>query len=229
MSRHTISHAGRLFSGAAQFNPVNNAKRGVELTPLFVVDFGAPVASDADGYAQAQAVAGAGNLTLNGALVSGGVGTPDVPRAVQAVSANAGDTTQTLTVTGTDFYDQVVVENIDLNGTTIANGVKAFKTITQIAIDAATAGNVSAGSNGVLGLPVRVGVNGVFQALENDVPVAYGATDFVAGDDTAATATTGDVRGTYAPATLAVQSTLLVKVFDVSSKEGAYGIAQFTG
>ena len=103
-------------------------------------------AADADGIAAAQAVGGAGDLTLNGALASGGVATLDVPRHVSVVSADVGDTTQTATVTGTDRYGNAISEVLTLNGTTTVKGSKNFKTITQVAMSAATVGNVSAGS-----------------------------------------------------------------------------------
>lgn len=107
------------------------------------------VAAVANGIAQAQAVAGAGNLTLNGSLVSGGVATMDVARRVGLVSTGAGDTTQTATLTGTDRFGNVTGEVVTLNGTTAVQSQRDYKTITQIAISAATAGNISAGTTSV--------------------------------------------------------------------------------
>ncbi len=177
--------------------PLADVNRAVEAV-LAVIRLGAPDALDVDGVAAAQAVGGAGNLTLNGALVSGGVATFDVPRAVEVDSSNAGDTTQTATVTGTDEYGVAMTEDIAFNGTTAVAGQKAFKTVTQVAIDAALAGNATCGTTDVLGLPLALADTGfVLAELENNQAATAGTV--VAADGSAATATTNDVRGTYDP------------------------------
>lgn len=106
-------------------------------------------ASVATGIATAQAVAGAGNLTLNGALASAGVANLVTAQRVGIVSANAGDTTQTAAITGTDRYGNTISETVNLNGTTKVNTLQDFLTVTKIAISAATAGNISAGTVGI--------------------------------------------------------------------------------
>lgn len=158
-----------------------------------LVNFGAPKAPATNYFATAQAVAGAGNLTLTTTL------TLDRPRNVTVTSSNAGDTTQTVTVTGTDIYAVAMTETIALNGAATIQGKKAFKTVSRFAVSAATAGNISAGYGDVLGFPVFVPETGfVIAQLENGAAVAG---TVVAGDQTAggATATTGDVRGTWDP------------------------------
>lgn len=168
-------------------------------------DLGSPLTLDADGIAAAQAVAGAGNLTINGALASGGAvnvqtGAGGAPfgRGVQIVSSNAGDTTQTATFTGTDWQGNAVTEQLTFNGVTPVLGAKTFATVTQVAISAALTGNGSAGTTDVLGLPFYVdSVDQVLLELQDHVAAVAGT--FAAGVDAAATATTGDVRGTYDP------------------------------
>lgn len=183
-------------NGAALLNVANQDKMA-GLTAV-KINLGAPAVSDADGAALAQAVAAAGNLTLNGALAAGGVVSFDVARGVVAVSTDIGDTTQALTFTGTDEYGAALVETITLNGTTSVQGKKAFKSVTQIAISAATIGNVSAGTSKVLGFPMFLGdVTDVVAEIEDGAAAVAGA--LVDGDVNAATASTGDVRGTYAP------------------------------
>lgn len=172
--------------------------RTTESALAFVL-LGAPDAAAAAGIAAAQAVAAAGNLSLNGALVAGGAAVFDVPRGVQLVSTAAGDTTQTATVTGTDEYGVTLTETIALNGTVAVFGKKAFLRVTKIAISAATAGNVSAGTSDVLGLPLFLSDAGlVVKELRDGAALTTGV--FAAGDKNTASATTGDVRGTYAPA-----------------------------
>ncbi len=147
--------------------------------------------------AAAQAVAGAGNLTLNGTLATAGVATFGVPRAVQIVSTNAGDTTQIATVTGRDMYGSPMSQAITFNGTTPVFGTKAFSVVTQVAISAAMAGNASVGDSDVLGLPIRSLGRGFVQTAWDNAQVTTGT--YVAAVTSAATTTTGDVRGTFLP------------------------------
>jgi len=148
--------------------------------------------------AAAQAVAGAANLTLNGTLATAGLVTFGVPRAVQIVSTNAGDTTQTATFTGKDYYGVAMTETVTFNGTTPVFGKKAFKTISAVAISAAMTGNASAGDSDVLGLPIRTDSRGYLQTFWDTAFVTTG-TYAAAVTTSPATATTGDVRGTFLP------------------------------
>ena len=103
-------------------------------------------ALDADSAAQAQTPSGAGNLTLNGTDASGGVVTYSAGRILTVLSAG-DDTGKTLTVTGTDVNGDSRTEEIVPANAGTKTGTKYFKTITQIAIDAAAAGNLSVGHN----------------------------------------------------------------------------------
>jgi hypothetical protein len=156
-----------------------------------------PAALVANGIAAAQAVAGAGNLTLNGSLVSNGVAVFDVPRAVSVTSSNAGDTTQTATITGTDFWGVAQTETIAFNGAATISGTKAFKTVSRVAISAALAGNGSAGTTDVLGLPyVLTNISDVVSVKWAGVLAQDASTVVIADATSPATATTDDVRGT---------------------------------
>ncbi len=96
-----------------------------------------PAALSATAVCAAQAIAAAGNATINGSSASGGVATFNACRNFSVVSSSASDTTQTVTVTGTDFWGQAQTCTLTLNGTTTVNGVKGFKTITRVAVSAA--------------------------------------------------------------------------------------------
>lgn len=188
----------------------------------------APDVLDVNGIAEAQAVAGAGNLTLNGALVTGGVAVFDVPRCVEIDSSDAGDTTQTATVTGTDFYGLPQTETIAFNGTTAVAGAKAFATVTQVAISAALTGNATCGTTDILGLPfVLANVSDVV-SVKWDATLAADAGTVAAADATSpATATTNDVRGTYLPSSAADGSKILTftyYILDPDTKAGLYGV-----
>lgn len=186
-----------------------------------------PVALSATAVAAAQAVAGAGNLTINGASATGGIATLDVPRAVSIVSSGAGDTTQTATVFGFDVYGQAMSETIAFNGTTTVNGQKAFRRVTRVAISAAMAGNASVGSTDILGLPYRVTSRNYLITAWDGAQVTTGT--FVAADTTnPATATTDDVRGTYLPPTATNGTrrfTALIYV-QTDSQTTTYGVTQ---
>jgi len=200
---------------------------GVPMSPIFIYDI-VPVALDADGIAQAQAVAGAGNLTLNGALASGGVVVLDVPRTVEIDSSNAGDTTQTATVFGTDAYGNAMTETIAFNGTTAVAGQKAFKTVTRVAVSAVMAGNANVGTTDVFGLPYRVDSRNYVQTAWNGAFVTTGT--FAEADVTSpATATTNDVRGTYAVPDAAdgtKRLTVWMYIEDADTVTGLYGVTQ---
>ena len=159
-----------------------------------------PAALSTTAVAAAQAVAAAGNLTINGASASAGVATFDYARALQIVSSSASDTTQYVIATGTDYYGQPQTEKITFNGTTPVFGNKAFKTISQVAASAALVGNASVGNSNVFGLPYAVTNAGYLLRTGWDNTVADNAGTFVAADATSpATNATGDVRGTFAP------------------------------
>lgn len=200
---------------------------GAPISPVYVYDV-VPVALDADGIAAAQAVAGAADLTLNGALASGGTVTLDVPRTVEIDSSNAGDTTQTATVYGTDVYGAPMTETIAFNGTTAVAGQKAFKTVTRVAVSAAMTGNANVGTTNVFGLPFRVDSRNYIQTAWNGAFVTTGT--FAAADTTSpATATTNDVRGTYAVPDAADGSkrlTVWMYIEDADTTTGLYGVAQ---
>lgn len=203
---------------------------GVPRSAVYVYKI-TPTAIVATGVAAAQAVAGAANLTIDGTLASGGVATLDVPRAVGILSTNAGDTTQTATVYGTDAYGVVTVETIAFNGTTPVSGKKAFKTVTRVAISAAMTGNATVATTDVFGLPYRVDDRGAVQTAWNSAFVTTGT--FAAAVTTnPATATTGDVRGTYnVPSAADAAKILYVWMYlaDEDTNNGAYGIDQFGG
>jgi hypothetical protein len=210
--------AGRNFA-----NNGTASEPGVFMSPINVYNI-VPAALDADGICAQQTLAAAGNALLNGALASGGTVTLDVPRNV--IVDAAGAATAVLTVTGTDVYGIPMSEAITLNGTTAVAGKKAFKTITSIAASAA-ATDFFVGTGDVFGLPIRANSRNYVQTAWNSAFVTTGT--FAAADATTATTTTGDVRGTFAPADAADASkrlTLWVFVLDDDTQTGLYGVAQ---
>jgi len=173
-----------------------------------------PQALVTNNVAASQTPAAAGSLTLTaGTSVKSVVrsdGTTvlqlDLPRAVQLTTVSGTiSTSRNLTVSGYDYYGQPMSEVI-ATGTTssaVANvaGKKAFYQISSIAISGALPVAITVGTTDVLGLPVRVFNVSYVASVKSNNTLAQDAGTFVAADTATATTTTGDVRGTYAPAT----------------------------
>ena len=204
---------------------------------------GTPAVGVATYVVNAQAIAGAVNAPLNASnesIVSGLNGgvklvVMDVPRVLAYKSSNGGDTTQTVTSFGYDTYKMAMTETITLNGTTVVNGLKAFKYVWKVHTSASMAGNLSVGSSGILGMPVAIDAGGLVGTMK--VVSGVQSTDagsFVFADRTAtATALTGDVRGTYAPAATLNSATtgIYVQCFPAMGPHlkvtSTYGVQQF--
>lgn len=200
---------------------------GTEGQATIVLSLGAPALAAANNISTAQAVGAAGNLTITGVLASGGVATLDVPRNVTVKSTDAGDTTQTATVTGTDVYGQAMSELLTFNGTSAVLGAKAFKTVTRIAISALLAGSATAGTGSKLGLPYRPVVGGFIRGRFNEDTSDSGT--YVAPVRTTSTTTSNDVRGTYTPAGTLNASNVVTVVIGVANgpdDSSAFGIGQ---
>jgi hypothetical protein len=118
----------------------------------------AALVNDADGIAEDQTLAAAGNLDLDGALAAGGSVTLSVAQRV-TLTSDADDTGVTFTVTGTNANGQPQTEDITGANAGASSGALHFLTITQIAADGATAGDVQAGvlsANGGVSKIIRV-------------------------------------------------------------------------
>ncbi|CUW38790.1 exported protein of unknown function [Magnetospirillum sp. XM-1] len=187
-----------------------------------LINLGSPNVADADGVAASQSVTIATTplAVINGALATSGVATFDVPRNV--VAAWTG--TAVLTVTGTDEFGNTVVES-SASGTSLA-GKKAFKTVTSASFSANVT-SATIGTGDVLGLPVYLPATGlVLHELEDGATATAGTV--VAGVTTKATATTGDVRGTYDPNSACDGSkgfVLVAAIPDASNR----GVSQYAG
>jgi hypothetical protein len=114
-------------------------------------------AADADGVCTSQTPAAGGeqDLTIDGALSSGGVATFTAARFITIASA-ADDSARTFTVTGTDVNGAVQTETIAGPATTVT-GTSYFRTVTQVTVDDDTAGAITVGmANNALDVVLRV-------------------------------------------------------------------------
>lgn len=230
--RHTVSNADKLYRGKTFYSKYSpDGRRGVEMSHLYFWDLGAVEVADVDGICTAagnQNVS-AGPLTLDGTLVTDGVAVFTTPRNI-IIDSSTTDTTQTATITGTDVYGEVLVEDIAFNSTNAVEGVKAFKTVNSVVTDITLVGDVPIGTADVLGCPVRMEtLNAVIQTTAAGV---VDAPTIVVAVDTTATSTTGDVRGTIkftdSPDGSVVFAVLL-KMNDTYTKLEQFGVAQYGG
>ena len=190
------------------------------------VNIGAPITADADGICAAQDPSGAGNLTLNGvrANSAGTLATLDVPRNITITSA-ADDSALTFTVYGKDEYGVSMTETITGANATVAAGLKAFKTVSRVAVSG-NSGSVQVGFGDVLGIPFFLSDGDlVVKEMEDDTLRTNGT--FVAGVQSEASATTGDVRGTYDPNS-ACNGSLTFRLFILTADPGYLGAPQYS-
>lgn len=203
---------------------VADSYRTVPLTP-YLINLGAPDTADADGFCVSQDLTSAGvfsvSTTAAAAIAAAALaGTADVPRNV--VAAWTG--TAVLTVTGTDEYGNTVRES-SASGTSFA-GKKAFKTVTGISVSANVTG-LTVGTGDVLGLPIALPKIGqVFRELQDGSAATAGTV--VAAVRSTATATTGDVRGTYDP-NAACDGSKAFELFVLVADPTDKGITQYSG
>lgn len=111
-------------------------------------------AGSATAVAAAQAVAGAGNLTINGSAASGGVATigtagTTLPARRVIITSTGSDGSVVFTLYGTNRQGQAQSETITGVTTTPVQSQLDYQTVTRVASSGATVGNISVGTNGV--------------------------------------------------------------------------------
>lgn len=108
-----------------------------------------PTALDADGVCKAQTTAGAGNLTINGDLASGGVATFGEQQRVTLYSA-ADLRALTFTVYGTTKLGDSISEDIAGPNAGTVTTTANFKTVTRVAVDGAVGTNATVGNSNAM-------------------------------------------------------------------------------
>lgn len=152
-----------------------------------------------------------------------------------SITGVASGTGGAFLVRGYDVYGYPLTEQITAGaGVNTVNGVKAFKAITSVTPQFTDAHNYSVGTADIFGF-------GIAAPFFSDVSIFWAsaaitaATGFVAADATTATATTGDVRGTYAVQSasdgtrrlyIAVRPTLSAMVTNPTT--GLFGVANYS-
>ena len=165
-----------------------------------------PQAATTNNIALSQTASGAGAVTLTAGTSTKSVVRQDGTTVIQldlprAVKVNCSTTARAFTVSGYDYYGQAMSELITVaTAGTAVTGKKAFFQVSSATI-AGSATAVLIGTSDVLGLPVRVFNVAYVASVKSNSTLAQDAGTFVAADTATATTGTGDVRGTYAPAT----------------------------
>ncbi len=165
-----------------------------------------PQAAVTNNIALSQTASGAGAVTLTAGTSAKSVVRTDGTTVIQldlprAVKVNCSTTARAFTVNGYDYYGQTMSEVITVaTAGTAVTGKKAFFQISSATI-AGSATAVLIGTSDVLGIPVRVFNAAYIASVKSNSTLAQDAGTFVAADTAIATTTTGDVRGTYVPAT----------------------------
>jgi hypothetical protein len=160
----------------------------------------------------------------------------DCPRAVSITIGAGTITNRNVTINGFDYYGQAMSEVIATGTTqsTTVNGKKAFYVVTSATVSGAVGATTALGTTDILGIPVRVFNVAYVASVKSNNTLAQDAGTFVAADTATATTTTGDVRGTYVPATASngivrtVMGILLpaIAVGPNATRVGALGVTQ---
>lgn len=231
-ARHTITRADEVYAGNVHYSPYSpDGRAGIKLDVLKVVDLGVPVTASTEGIANDVTTYTNSTVTLTAADLL--LTSLDVPRNVQVVAATTAHT-QVVTISGTDYYGEVMTEALTLNGTTAVTGAKAFYGLTGASIPpGAAASTVDIGWGDKLGLPFRIdnAIQRVNGGLLVDNIVNTTAT-FVTGLATTVTSTagSGDIRGTVtSTGSLPNNSrryTMLIHLPNISDKDVVFGVTQ---
>lgn len=201
-----------------------------------------PQALVADNIAASQTPAAAGSLTLTAGtsvksvVLSNGstVLQLDCPRAV-SVTQVTGGTARAFTVSGYDVYGQAMSEQITSVAAATTNGKKAFYQISSVTVaGGGTTTAITVGTTDILGSPVRILDLGYIVHAGYNNTLADDAGTAVAAVTTTATTTTGDVRGTFVPASATDGIKRLVMTIALpaiavgpnATRTGAFGVTQ---
>lgn len=228
-------------------NTVSVPNGGMGVGPMgrvYVYDI-VPLTLQVNNVAASQTPGGAGAVTLTaGTGVTSSTSLPfamgttvlvlDVPRNLAYVSGS-DISNRTFTASGWDVYGQpMTITTTGPNATTVFS-TKAIKYISGITISGAAAGAITIGTGDGFGLPYRLlTVNHVINVKWAAALAADAGTMTLADATSPATATTGDVRGTYLPSSASNGSRrLTVSMFlpgiasgPTATRVGALGVTQ---
>ncbi len=160
--------------------------------------------------------------------------TKALARAVSVTCNNALGTGGNFTIKGYDIYGYPMTETLtSAPGTALTvTGKKAWKYIASVTPNFTDATyTYSVDTTDVIGFPLRVD-EAAYAEINMNATLVTASTGFTAAVTTTASATTGDVRGTYALQTASNNSDRLVvfltpSVANLGSTTGLFGVTQF--
>lgn len=207
----------------------------VNLGHPYIANLGAPLAASPTHIGTTAAlVTGAVNTIPGSSFANGGLVPHDSltkrngwGRGLQLVASAAS--ARSIQINGYDYLGQAMRWTGTLNGTTPVLVPKTFQWIDNIVFgSAADVVTVNVGTTDVFGLPYT------FQQLiaeAKDYAAAANAGTFTVGllEGVAATATNGDVRGTYLPVTVIPNGVVIFEVTYMVRRGNLHGNAQFAG
>lgn len=218
----TLDRAGYLANDGDAFPATANCAT-MHIASMYL---GAPATAVANGFCASQDLTAAGvfssSVTAAAAIAAASLAGDAGLTGRNVVAAWTG--TAVITITGTDFYGNVLKES-SASGTSLT-GKKAFKTITGISVSA----NVTAltvGTGVLLGLPIFLEspAHAVCEILDGAKATAG---TIVGGVTSTATATTGDVRGTVSPNS-APNGSRVFEIVGLVRSRAYKGITQYSG
>lgn len=162
------------------------------------------VAADDDGICESQSVSGGGTqeLTLNGALVSGGEADLDVPREV-SITSTGDDSGITFHVYGRNYRGDDILESLTGPNTNTVTTDMLFSVVTKIEVTGNTTGSITVGTNSV------VGTEWIPLSLYEKWPVGIHVEQSGSGSATWDIETTGErIMVSYGPFSHTVHGTL---------------------
>jgi len=184
------------FTTAASEQPrqVTVTASGNESGRIFTV-----TGTDSSGSAQVDAITGPNNSTVSTTDFFNTVTSVTVSAPLQVIVKAGGDESgRTFTVTGTNSEDATLIEELTGPNNSTTTSVNSFKTVTSIAVDAATAGAIEVGTsaddNGICAsqTPSEEGNLTINGALASSGAVSFGIA-------TAGAVTIGSGTGQYRP------------------------------
>ena len=159
--------------------------------------------------------------------------TKALARAVSITAAAAASGTVVFTIAGYDIYGFPMTEQITAAANTTTNGKKAWKYIASVTPATTDAHNYSVDTTDIIGFPMFVGIQAYASIWWPEPALITSSTGFTAGlTGSASTATSADVRGTYAlqsasDGTKRMTMFITPSVANLSSATGLTGLAQF--
>ena len=226
MSRPITVNVGPL--ATADADGITLSQKAASAAQYLAINGALTDGTTSNNIAQVQNPAGAGNLTLNGTLVSGGVAYLGRMRRVYFTCA--GDETDvTFTVTGTGINAMggvfAVVDSFVGANASIRASTKQFYTITTIATTGAGSGNISVGASGDATLDVARRV--IITSGGDDTGITFTITGTDPSGGTISEAVTG-VNGAAASSVLSyktVTSVLTSGAVTTTVTVGTNGVA----